>query len=106
VTKANRHDLMPEEYDHELGYLFKPGPKTWKQRRRIRLFLKQDGKCFYCGEDMNPHWDGHDPKSWTIDHVIPRDRNPPCVGENYVASCKGCNETKGRLTAEEYLEAS
>jgi 5-methylcytosine-specific restriction endonuclease McrA len=106
MTRNARTDLRPEEYEHELGYLFKPGPKTQKRRRMIRLFLKQNGKCFYCGEDMNPYWHDAEPMSWTIDHVIPRIRKPPCIGENYVASCKGCNERKDRLTAEEYLQVA
>jgi hypothetical protein len=54
----------------------------------IREWIKErekPGECIYCGskEDL------------TTDHLIPRNRNGPDIGDNAVVACKSCNSSKG-----------
>lgn len=44
------------------------------------------------------------PKEISIDHKIPLSRGGKTVKENLVVCCKKCNQEKGSLTVEEYLE--
>lgn len=58
------------------------------------------GRCHYCGEPMART--ENEPRSFTLDHVIPRARGGTHSRDNLVGSCLECNGDKGRLTGEEY----
>ena len=62
--------------------------------------------CPYCGRKMdrtnrpahcNPRWP-------TIDHKVPRSRGGSDHISNLVWACRECNEEKGSMTVEEYME--
>jgi 5-methylcytosine-specific restriction endonuclease McrA len=55
-----------------------------------------DGRCHYCGER---------PRTFEVeqDHKTPVSRGGSDAIDNIAVSCRGCNEEKGRMTAEEYL---
>ena len=44
------------------------------------------------------------PREYSIDHKTPLSRGGKTVKENLVVCCKKCNQEKGALTVEEYLE--
>jgi 5-methylcytosine-specific restriction endonuclease McrA len=52
--------------------------------------------CVYCGVALTP-------ETYTRDHVIPRARGGSSAKENLAPCCKDCNNSKGPLTASEYL---
>ena len=55
---------------------------------RFNVFLRDQWKCQYCGNDFKTH-------ELTFDHVIPRSRGGRTNWENIVAACRGCNTAKG-----------
>lgn len=70
---------------------------------RIRLFHKQNGKCFYCPTVMNLKRPGKtNPACCTIDHKLPKAHGHGYEG-NSVAACERCNNLKGDMTADEFV---
>ena len=66
--------------------------KSWRTNRPL-YEQKLIGKaCYYCGKFGN-----------TVDHVVPKCRGGGGVG-NVVSACKRCNNLKGGLTEEEFVE--
>ncbi len=54
----------------------------------IREYIKErerSGECIYCGsrDDLS------------VDHLIPRNRGGPDIGDNAITACKSCNSSKG-----------
>lgn len=82
-------------------------------RRNIsRLYLDQDGRCFYCGRGMylvpeQIKWNARMrtcPYLATIDHVKPVSTNGrDSALDNLVAACLGCNEAKGAMPLSLFL---
>lgn len=58
-----------------------------------RLKLKLPQACAYCGID----------EKLTVDHLIPRKKGGPDVGENMVWACASCNSSKGARDVLEWL---
>ncbi len=57
----------------------------WRYREaRAALWLWSDGRCWYCGERVQP-------RGRTIDHVVP---NGEGAWANLVPACMGCNCAK------------
>jgi 5-methylcytosine-specific restriction endonuclease McrA len=52
------------------------------------LWRSQDGRCFYCGADL-------DPAAMHVDHVRPYAKGGPTRLANLVAACPSCNLRKG-----------
>ncbi len=52
------------------------------------LWLRDGGRCFYCGKRLT--W-----KTKTADHVIPKSKGGPGRTWNLVLSCHPCNQAKG-----------
>jgi 5-methylcytosine-specific restriction endonuclease McrA len=64
-----------------------------KANRRKALLRLQEGKCFYCGDEMC--LTGLDRRrSVTFDEVVPRARGGKQNAANVVLACKQCNEWK------------
>ena len=68
-----------------------------KPQDLIKLFNDQNGKCAYCGVDLEPGL------VW-IDHKIPLSRDGHHVLSNICFACKDCNVLKGTRTDTELLE--
>jgi 5-methylcytosine-specific restriction endonuclease McrA len=75
-----------------------------KEYREI-IFKKYDGKCAYCGCDLQ--------KGWHVDHLEPIVRNwinGTCKNpqnetlSNYNPSCQSCNIQKNSYTMEQFRE--
>lgn len=62
----------------------------WQTKRRIVLW-RDRGRCRYCTDKL-------DPKTFTVDHVVPRSAGGSNAIKNLVACCKYCNKIKGNVT--------
>jgi 5-methylcytosine-specific restriction endonuclease McrA len=61
---------------------------------RENVYLRDNGKCQYCGVKV--------PRSdFTYDHVIPRSQGGPTTWENVVVCCTPCNQKKAGRTPEQ-----
>jgi 5-methylcytosine-specific restriction endonuclease McrA len=69
-------------------------PRQSRTVSRKTLLMRDRYTCQYCGARKEP-------KSLTLDHVIPESRKGPNTWENLVASCKPCNNRKADRTPEE-----
>lgn len=129
IMMALYHDGLRERL-HELGYHYalsdfkEPAQeqvsfmltlidKIQHPHRRVieRLFLDQDGECFYCGKRMfifptalssqpGRQRSGHEA---TIDHIVPRAQGGANTRGNRVAACNKCNHTKADMAPPEFL---
>ena len=63
---------------------------------RMRTYSEQDAHCFYC--NRHQHF-----SVWTLDHKTPVSRGGR-GGNNIVGACYYCNQQKGCLTLDEFLE--
>ncbi len=69
----------------------------------LRLYVSQTGMCYLCGRLMKIG--GQHSDSATLDHVVARSAGGR--GEdNYRAACKRCNNAKGNMSLEKFLEKS
>ena len=61
---------------------------------RENVYKRDNYECVYCGED--------DPRTFTLDHVIPQSKGGKNSWDNLVTACKRCNGEKADLTLEEF----
>jgi CRISPR/Cas system Type II protein with McrA/HNH and RuvC-like nuclease domain len=61
----------------------------------IRIWIRDTSMCTYCKEIINI-------KDFSVDHIIPLNRNGPNTMINIHLICKSCNSFKGDLTDEEF----
>lgn len=62
---------------------------------RLRVFLRDDYRCVYCGTDEEP---------LHLDHVHPVSRGGGNDLDNLVVACRRCNLSKGARSVEEWLQ--
>lgn len=62
-----------------------------------QIYLAADGKCYYCGSDL-------DPMTATYDHVLPFERGGNNSPSNIVLCCIADNRAKFTMTEAEYRE--
>jgi len=73
-----------------------------KSTRQIDLSVswavfRRDGyKCRYCGNDHVP---------LTVDHIVLWEEGGPSIDDNLITSCKKCNNTRGSMQYEEWLDS-
>jgi len=58
---------------------------------RFNLFLRDEFRCQYCGDEGG----------LTFDHVVPKSRGGKTRWDNVVAACAVCNHRKGAHSPEE-----
>jgi 5-methylcytosine-specific restriction endonuclease McrA len=88
--------------------LYEDDKLTRKRRmraKRIKLFQKQRGLCFYCCSLMILET-ANTGSCCTIDHRIPRCRGGNGYHTNIVAACGTCNRRKAEMTDAEFLASS
>jgi 5-methylcytosine-specific restriction endonuclease McrA len=61
---------------------------------RANVFLRDNGKCQYCGNQYGKN-------QLTLDHVIPIVQGGQKSWENIVTACKPCNQRKGGRTPQQ-----
>jgi len=64
-----------------------------KRMWRNAIFERDGHRCVYCGCDRN----------LTIDHVRPRSKGGPTNAENCATACRSCNQAKGSMQVEAFL---
>jgi len=69
-------------------------------RKRVDLYRKQKGLCYYCEEFMVVA--PGQANSITIDHVVPLSRGGFDVAANRVGACWRCNMAKGNTPEAEF----
>lgn len=69
---------------------------------RNRLAEAQNWRCCWCTKLTVPEPDRKD--SATIEHVIPRCEGGPDEWENFAMSCSDCNQRRGVMAVERFLE--
>lgn len=69
--------------------------KRLSDKKRSSIFVRDRGKCRYCGSALNLYGVFH------IDHVFPESRSGSNKQDNLVLSCGDCNIKKGARTPEE-----
>lgn len=62
--------------------------------KREKVFAKTNGKCFYCGCNI-------DISDFHMDHFIAKSNKGGC-GNNLVPACEDCNLSKGKLSIEDF----
>lgn len=84
-----------------------------QKRRLIKLWNKLEASeeddmakrerrsCHYCGVGMTKRGT-KEPRSATIDHIIPKSRGGNSSPINTVMCCRKCNNEKGNFTGVEY----
>ena len=72
-----------------------------RNRRLLKYYNQQSGKCVYCDSDMDLEDSGD--AFATIDHVIPRVRGGSSDAFNEVACCFKCNQDKGAVPVGAFL---
>ena len=85
--------------------------KAYKQKRRAILakvdntltkndiknqYDNQNGKCFYCGKEVN--------LDYHVDHIKPISRGGANTPENIVISCPSCNLSKGYKSVDQFMQ--
>ena len=68
-----------------------------KPQDLIKLFNQQDGKCHYCGVQLEP-------RNITIDHKTPLSRDGGHTLGNVCFTCRDCNMLKSTRTETEFNE--
>ena len=63
----------------------------------MSLYIKQDGKCHYCGFNIKY-------SKFTIDHVIPKSKGGNNLPSNLVGACHPCNLEKRDMSIERFME--
>lgn len=74
--------------------------------RRCRLYLEQDGICFYCQRPMSFYKPARDPfgRRVTVDHLTPRSKGGRYGYDNEVAACHRCNNRRGTMCWREFKQ--
>ena len=68
---------------------------VWKaQEKRAKLIKRQKNRCHWCREPMT-NGGPSDPRSATLDHVVPKSKGGGGNIENLVAACQECNRRRG-----------
>lgn len=75
----------------------RPGSQK-KRDRKLRIFFRDGGKCFYCDMKLNIN-----NRITTLDHIIPRSKGGTWADENIVLACRPCNEKRATMDALEFL---
>jgi len=81
VSNVRRHNHTP-----------RPSGQYWEKTKRD-VFLRDNGKCVYCGEENGVE----------VDHVIPFSLGGNNESDNLATSCLRCNRQKGSKTIDEWL---
>lgn len=66
--------------------------------------ILQQGKCYYCNNDMLTDVPSVHPQKETLEHKIPLSRGGLHSIENTVLACRKCNLEKGKNTEEEFVK--
>ena len=60
------------------------------------VFRRDNYTCLYCGNNKVP---------MTVDHVVLWEEGGPSIVKNLITSCRKCNNTRGNMQFEDWLES-
>lgn len=72
--------------------------------KRLAVLAKTNGRCWYCGQELDLRRKPDDKKKYTIDHVDPQCQNGGNHIDNLVPACASCNSRKSGRCLSEYRE--
>lgn len=67
--------------------------RQWRRNKSAYMRELYGKPCHYCGKEAK-----------TVDHVVPKSRGGKNAPENVVAACYRCNNLKGDMSEEEFIE--
>lgn len=82
--------------------VFKSPKKVHKRSvkfSRENLYLRDEGRCQYCGDAVARSGEGD--SRFQYEHVTPRAQGGQTTWENIVVACNDCNQRKGNRTPEQ-----
>ena len=91
-----KHEELVRAYKRNYKARKKHAEGTHNGRDIERLYVKQGGKCFYCGTKLND--------VFHVDHKVPLSRGGSNFPNNLALACPTCNLQKNDKTAEEYFD--
>lgn len=77
------------------------GRSTTVRDRDRRAIARTKPPCGICESEIDYGLPHTDPKSYVVDHIVPRAKGGPDVLENKQAAHRDCNRTKSDKVAEE-----
>ena len=93
-----KYNVVPEAVNREMWNINNQTAKsriTISAELRRKIYEKYDGKCYYCGKDVDD--------AYQIDHRIPVARGGTNDDDNLVLACAHCNESKNSLSEAGYI---
>ena len=81
--------------------------KAKLQMIRKLAYAREGGRCFWCRQmtrRRGPRSGMQAPNLATLDHIIPRSAGGELSMGNVVLSCYACNNARGNLSAEAFLQ--
>lgn len=84
-----------------------------RRKKLLRLSERQNHRCCYCGvstwhpmvDDGIPNHKKNKRHIATLEHIKTRSEGGTFAWNNLVMACSECNNTRGTMTVEEFLEA-
>ena len=73
--------------------------KGKKTKRRRKIYDAQNGRCGYCGIEIEF-------ESTTLDHIVPRSRKGTMALVNLIVCCDPCNQAKRHRNFIEFVTKS
>jgi 5-methylcytosine-specific restriction endonuclease McrA len=77
---------------------------SYKQRKRLKIFNRTNGRCYYCGLQLVFEYKLSTPSKFvfTIDHLEAKVNGGKGISKNTVPCCQQCNSSKGSYSLEEW----
>lgn len=109
------HDLTEKElrmFPHPEELFDRWGQKIGpRQKRLLRMYVQQNGQCYYCGKFMFLWWkltgvEIAKQKNMlaTVEHLQPKSKNGKNALHNLRAACQFCNYWRANRPIEEFLD--
>jgi len=89
--RENPEALKPSQHRHRA--LKRKAEGSFTKDDLLRIWVKQEGRCAYCGEIAD---------ELTVDHVVPLSRGGSNWPSNLALACQPCNDSKGAKLLSEW----
>lgn len=86
---AKRNSRARRDYRRRTNGAWTPG-----EVRRYAIFERDGYRCHLCGKRTKPDADYLDPRSPTLDHIVPLSLGGTHTRENVATACRSCNSRK------------
>ena len=85
-----------EGMDKGKKIILRKSTRQIEQKIMWNVFRRDEFKCRYCAAEDVP---------MTVDHVVLWEEMGPSIEENLICSCKKCNNARGNMQYEEWLQS-